>query len=404
MKICSLLPFLTIVFIVSCQPHYEDPTIASFKVFCEMVGSEAKPLALSYPMDPEYANDNLEQFESIAAKYGVQIYKEDSLPTTWLFPESSTKDKSIIIAFKGARLTQYRQLKTDWANTSKEDTIAQIKLARRFGRLLGYSPQGINKLLSNNTYYTTLSSFDVNQQVTHLYFDDLAHANRFYGNTLELNRIDSGTYQICEDAFIRLHPTSEKHPSGQPKSTAIALLTDQLSEWYEYVQTQNVPIKYTYKPRYNPAHDGFVAIDPGGYLLEFEMFKQHPENELFMAKLENSPRIETSIDSLFFYGSITWTYHKDLLKMQNFYEQQLGFQLVADQGWTKIYQTSKTGFIGLVDERRGMEDYADGKAVEIEWELNNSGFSDYSNKYWNNYDAKSSSFMGPENYIYKIAN
>ena len=55
--------------------------------------------------------------------------------------------------------------------------------------------------------------------------------------------------------------------------------------------------------------------------------------------------------------------------MQNFYEQVLGLRLVADQGWTKIYQGSDTGFIGLVDERRGMHDFTEEKAVNVSWIL-----------------------------------
>ncbi|HAA18224.1 MAG TPA: glyoxalase, partial [Cytophagales bacterium] len=118
-------------------------------------------------------------------------------------------------------------------------------------------------------------------------------------------------------------------------------------------------------------HDGFVAIDPEGYLLEFEEFKQHKENEKFVPQLKQNPTVlpqhATSQvpDGLGFHSMITWLYYQDVLGMQNFYEETLGFELVADQGWTKIYQVSPTAFIGLVDERRGMNDYADEKAVEV---------------------------------------
>ena len=70
-----------------------------------------------------------------------------------------------------------------------------------------------------------------------------------------------------------------------------------------------------------------------------------------------------------FNGSITWLYYKDLLQMQNFYEETIGFNLVADQGWTKIYQVSPTGFLGLVDERRGMHSFSEDKAVYVSFFL-----------------------------------
>jgi hypothetical protein len=147
-----------------------------------------------------------------------------------------------------------------------------------------------------------------------------------------------------------------------------------------------------------------VAIDPGGYLLEFEQFKQHPENELLMATLSNSPRIPTKIEELKFYGIITWTYHNNLLKMQKFYEEILGYPKVADQGWTKIYQTASASFIGLVDERRGMENYADKKAIEIEWRVRDyEPFWKYGSKYWEGFNPENSSFFGPEHYLYRVS-
>ena len=38
----------------------------------------------------------------------------------------------------------------------------------------------------------------------------------------------------------------------------------------------------------------------------------------------------------------------DIKSAVDFYENVMGLELVADQGWTKIYQASQTGFMGLV--------------------------------------------------------
>jgi hypothetical protein len=113
--------------------------------------------------------------------------------------------------------------------------------------------------------------------------------------------------------------------------------------------------------------------------------------------------VETSANGLSFFGSITWTYHKDLLAMQRFYEEVLGYRQVADQGWTKIYQSSQTGFIGLVDERRGMQDYAETKAVEIEWKISDMpGFLSYAEANWQSHGFRESTLVGPEAYTYRI--
>lgn len=375
-------------------------TLTAFDIYCEMVASDAKPIALHYPMEERAVDELWNEFVQIAEKYEVEVHKETDFPVSALFPAEVTKGKTVVLIYRGDRLKQYKQWKTDLAQKNGSTET----LARRFGRLLGYSAHGINQLLIKNSDFRTLQSFDITSQITHLYYERLDEAVSFYSQTLGLVQTDSTLFQISSDTFIRLHPHSEDHPSGQAKSTAVALLTDQLEEWYEYAQEVKIPIKYTYKPRDGGPHDGFVAIDPGGYLLEFEMFKQHPENEFFIAKLGLASPVETSIKNFNFYGSITWTYHKDLLAMQNFYEEMLGYQLVADQGWTKIYQTSTTGFIGLVDERRGMEDYADKKAVEVEWQLSKkTGFNTYASQAWRQYDYRNYSFTGPEKYVYRLS-
>ena len=378
--------------------------LSAFDVYCEMVANDAKPLALHYPMTASEVDYFWSDFISIANKYKVELYKEDEFPETLLFPANLTKGKTIVVIFKQPRLEQYNQIKNDLKSLTSVELDQQIEISRRFGRLLGYSPIGINKLLSKSSDFRSLASTNVKKQITHLYYENIEEAIDFYEKTLGLKKLDESTIQISSDAFIQLHTHNELHPKGQTKSTAIALLTDQLPQWYKYIQDKNIPVKYTYKPKEGGPHDGFVAIDPGGYLLEFEQFKIHSENELFMAVLSTVTRINTSIDDLSFFGSITWTYHNDLLLVQNFYNDELGFEMVADQGWTKIFQTSSSGFIGLVDERRGMEDYDQTKAVEIEWQVENTtDFGEYANQYWKKYNYDQESFLGPEQYIYHLS-
>jgi len=64
-------------------------------------------------------------------------------------------------------------------------------------------------------------------------------------------------------------------------------------------------------------------------------------------------------------ASITWLYYRDLPAAMRFYEDILGLSLTVDQGWAKVYQTSPTSFIGLVDEQRGMHRAADTKPVAV---------------------------------------
>ena len=43
----------------------------------------------------------------------------------------------------------------------------------------------------------------------------------------------------------------------------------------------------------------------------------------------------------------------------------MGLELVADQGWAKIYQIGPTGYFGPVDEQRGMHNFTEEKAVTL---------------------------------------
>ena len=62
---------------------------------------------------------------------------------------------------------------------------------------------------------------------------------------------------------------------------------------------------------------------------------------------------------------ITFIYYKDLQKGINFYGNTLGFPMEIDQGWCKIFRISASGYIGVVDQARGMHKSHPVKPVQI---------------------------------------
>ena len=52
-------------------------------------------------------------------------------------------------------------------------------------------------------------------------------------------------------------------------------------------------------------------------------------------------------------SGITWFYYDDFARATAFYEEVLGFELVVDQGWAKIYLISNGAFLGTVDAQAG---------------------------------------------------
>lgn len=393
--------------------------------FSELVGAGTKSLALSEPMDCEEMDKIMDEVKAITERYNIQWFRESDLIVTDLFPADVATGKDVLLLYKGQTLAAYQQLKEDkqtLVGTDDYQGAARRQIARRFGRLLSYPASRVNELLASNTDFRSLKDFGIQASNAFFYYKDLDQAKDFYSNTLGLEivadygvasifRIASQSYLTLVDAKVGMHNDKE------PKTVALALLTQQLSGWYTYLQSQGVPIKYEYKPKEGNAHDGFVAIDPEGYLLEFETFKQHPENERFVPLLDQAQTIYPIKESskvppgMGFNGSITWLYYKDLLAMQNFYEETMGFSLVADQGWTKIYQVSPTGFLGLVDERRGMHSFSEDKAVNVSFFLSDlEGWYEYVEKSQNiplhskhmsvGLESKYRSFVGydPEGY------
>ena len=240
------------------------------------------------------------------------------------------------------------------------------------------------------TTMKTLNDFGIRATNVFLYYEDLAGAADFYTQTLGLEQVaDYGMARILRVAgdsyFILVDATKGMHTAEEPKTVAMALITDQLDEWYDYLVGEGYQIKHEYKPKEGKPHDGFVMADPEGYLLEFERFNAHEENKAFTPLLDKAKTIISPNregvkvpDGLGFKATVTWMYYKDILAMQEFYEKTLGLEFIVDQGWAKVLKASATGYIGLVDEKKGMHSFTEDKAVTVAFFIEDlDGWYDY---------------------------
>ena len=214
------------------------------------------------------------------------------------------------------------------------------------------------------------------------YYDDVGLAWDFYTRILGLPtaadygfakilRVSRGSYLTLVDADRGMHTTAE------PKSVTLALVTEEVEGWWEYLQREGIEMRADLNYREGQPHDGFVAKDPEGYFLEFERFNPHPENERLMPLLdavqalypdggEPAPGVTSARPAdLGIQATVFWLYYRDLEAIQEFYEAVLGVQMVVDQGWAKVYPVSSTGFIGFVDGERGLHEATDEKAVTV---------------------------------------
>ena len=121
----------------------------------------------------------------------------------------------------------------------------------------------------------------IDQLVTFLYTDDLVKTSRFYEEIIGLSLIlDQGScriYQVGGDAFVGFcqngTAVGARQNREKQEGVILTLVSNQVDEWYSYLQTQNIPIEKP--PTYYPAFDIYHLFirDPNGYLLEVQTFQ-----------------------------------------------------------------------------------------------------------------------------------
>jgi predicted enzyme related to lactoylglutathione lyase len=83
-------------------------------------------------------------------------------------------------------------------------------------------------------------------------------------------------------------------------------------------------------------------------------------------------------DKLEVQSQITFLYYHDLQPISKFYEEMMGFELIEDQGWAKIYRVHGSSYLGIVDEERGFHKAQEKSAVLITLVVNDVvGWYDY---------------------------
>ena len=210
------------------------------------------------------------------------------------------------------------------------------------------------------------------------YYEDLDRAARFYREHLGLVPVetheDAVVLELAPGALLRLATLeSGGYRPDTPRTAAIALVTDQLDEWWAALARRGLSMRTTnYEPLPGRAHHGFVLEDPEGWFLEFERFNPHPENTQLMPRLDALPTrfVDAAAaglpEGLGFKAMVLWFYYRDLAAAEAFVVDRLDLPLVTDQGWAKIHPVAPAAYLGLVDGARGMHAFTEEKAVVFE--------------------------------------
>lgn len=123
--------------------------------FCEMVRAGVKKLALSHPCNTKEERDSfLPEFDKLCQKYGVHYYVENESFLTDLFPLSLNRGKFNVIFYQDETvLKEYLDLKAEKGKAVAAGDYADCRenIARRYGKLLSYTDEGIQRLLDTNS-------------------------------------------------------------------------------------------------------------------------------------------------------------------------------------------------------------------------------------------------------------
>ena len=247
--------------------------------------------------------------------------------------------------------------------------------------LFGCSSKNDNDLLPEENM---TASRDIIGNNAFLYYKNYDEAKNFYGDILGFKNVfefpDFATiFQTTKSTFITVVNDNGRgmHSSDEPKTIAIALVTDQLDGWYQYALSQNLNIKNPPKPLADNPHHAFLVTDPGGYILEFEHFADHPENKEIIPLLNNSENIygvkgSQRPNNLAFKASIYWLYHSNEEEAEAFYQEVMGLKMIVKQSFSDILTSSPTGYIGLVEDGIGIHNATHEKAVNVGFMTNSA--------------------------------
>jgi catechol 2,3-dioxygenase-like lactoylglutathione lyase family enzyme len=221
------------------------------------------------------------------------------------------------------------------------------------------------------------ADLEIRANLVFFYYHDLARAQQFYEEILGLERVlDYGfatIHKVSPSFYLGLVDEKEgMHKISEPKTATLAFVTDEVDGWYDYLKEQGVELRGPVGDATRHPTRGFVAYDPEGYFLEFETFLDHPQNMKLMSQLEGVKSIfpKHGLNTyrpqhLGVRANVLWLYYNDLAEAQQFYENVIGQKLLVDQGFAKVYTSSKAGFIGLVDQAQGLHRFSEEKSVNV---------------------------------------
>ena len=120
--------------------------------FVEMVAAGVKKLGLSPPLTPVEFDELFMAAEKIAESHEVHLYIEKDFLTTDLFDPELTRGKYVLFTYRDSNvIEEYMGLKAEKKSLIRAGQFSgeqRKSVARKFGRLLSYHEDRIERMLS----------------------------------------------------------------------------------------------------------------------------------------------------------------------------------------------------------------------------------------------------------------
>ncbi|MBA3854368.1 MAG: hypothetical protein C0503_08135 [Gemmatimonas sp.] len=138
------------------------------------------------------------------------------------------------------------------------------------------------------------ASLGLQANITFLYYRDIPRAQRFYedvlGLTLTVDQGYSKIYRVSPTSYVGLVDESQGlHRASPQKPVTLSFVTAEVDQWYTYLRGRGVEMVHELADGRRQPTRGFVAKDPEGYYLEFETFRDDPQNGTIRPQLARSP-------------------------------------------------------------------------------------------------------------------
>jgi predicted enzyme related to lactoylglutathione lyase len=140
-----------------------------------------------------------------------------------------------------------------------------------------------------------MPKLSIGANIIFTYYRDLARAADFYAQVMGLELVmDHGyakVFQLTPHSFIGL-VDSEKgtFKASETKPVIIANVSDDVEKWYDHLVAHGVTIFKPIKDNPTLGLRGFSALDPEGYVLEFERFQMTEKNQKLLEVLSQGQK------------------------------------------------------------------------------------------------------------------